>query len=354
MKIAYLTNHIGQTGVNQVISDLVEVMVEHGHSCQVFYLKDAEKEMAFSCSVSKLTKARDLNGFDMIHAHGIGPELYLLGHGFHRWKNVEGRRTRLVTTLHCYCFQDFMDLYGRLKGFSLGLLYLISKLPFDQVVCLSKDMMGYYQPFVPKRKLTYAYNTRIINPQNAKLTDAELQEICLFKGEGILIGMNCVLLYRKGVDVMLKALALLPSEYRLFIAGDGKERSAFENLAKALGGAGRVCFAGMRKEASRYLPYYDIYALPSRSEGFPISLLEAAAFGCKVVASRIPAVEECFSDEDLGKFDMPDEVALAEAVKKTAANADMGNQIRKTFEKEYSPKKFYERYFAIYHGGGSL
>ena len=43
MRVAYLTNHIGQTGVNQVIRDLVYVMNAKGHECKVFYLKEVEK-----------------------------------------------------------------------------------------------------------------------------------------------------------------------------------------------------------------------------------------------------------------------------------------------------------------------
>lgn len=348
MRFLYLTNHLGQTGVNQVVKDLVCVMMEHGHQCKVFYLKDVDKQMDFSCPVAKLERREDLERYDVIHIHGIGPELYLLKHCWHRWKNDKGERTKLITTLHCYCFQDFLDLYGKLKGILLGLLYLFTKLPFDKVVCLSKDMMKYYSGYIPKRKLTYAYNTRFVDEPIPGLTKEEQSVIDGIKGDGILIGMNCVLLYRKGIDVMLKALAKLPERYRLFIAGDGKERNTFEQMAREFGVAERVFFAGMKKAAYRYLPYYDIYALPSRSEGFPISLLEAAACGCKVVASRLPAVEECFSDEEISKFDMPDEKALAEAILRIEADDQMGRKLQTAYLEKYSPQRFYERYAEIY------
>ena len=348
MRIAYLTNHIGQTGVNQVIRDLVHVMTSNGHECRVFFLKKVERPVSFECEVSQLDGGANLDGYDVIHAHGIWPELYVLKHYCHRWKNREGRRTKLITTLHCYCFQDFFDLYGRLKGFMLGVLYLIAKLPFDKVVCLSRDMMKYYQKYVPENKLTYAYNTRILDEIIPTLTDAERLEVEVFKGSGILIGMNCVLLYRKGIDVMLKAMVLLPLQYKLYIAGDGKERTTFEQMARDLGISDRVHFAGMKKDAYRYLPYYDIYALPSRSEGFPISLLEAAACGCKVVASRLPAVEECFTEEEIAKFDMPDERALANAILKANDDSQLGRKLHTAYQKNYSPQRFYERYAEIY------
>lgn len=347
MKIAYFVNHIGQTGVNQVVSDLAAVMGENGHGCKIFYLRKSDAPMAFPCDVSMLKSTADLQGYDVIHAHGIGPEQYLLRHCWHRWKNERGTRTKLVTTLHCYCFQDFQDLYGAVKGFLLGLLYLLAKIPFDRVVCLSQNMMQYYQKFISKRKLTFAYNTSILESEE-KLSEEEKLELETFKGDATLIGMNCVLLYRKGIDVMLKAMTLLPLKYKLFIAGDGKERNVFEKMTHDLGIADRVYFAGQRKNAYRYLPYYDIYALPSRSEGFPISLLEAAAYGNKVVASKLPIVEECFSDDEISKFEMPDENALAEAVIKLETDSDIGSRLQKVYQEKFSPEKFYERHLFIY------
>lgn len=348
MKIAYFTNHLGQTGVNQVVRDLVYVMNANGHECKVFYLKEVEKLVSFDCEVSKLNRVEELEGYDIIHTHGIWPELYLLKHLWHKFRNENGERTKQITTLHCYCFQDFLDLYGKLEGILLGLLYLLTKLPFGKVVCLSKDMMKYYNCYIPKRKLTYAYNTRIIDEPIPDLTKEEQCEINGIKGDGILIGMNCVLLYRKGIDVMLKAIALLPERYRLFVAGDGKERKTFEQMACELGVSDRVLFAGMKKDAFRYLPYYDIYALPSRSEGFPISLLEAAACSCKVVASRLPAVEECLSDEEIAKFDMPDEKALAEAILRIEDDDQMGRKLQTAYQEKYSPQRFCDRYAEIY------
>lgn len=363
MRIAYLTNHIGQTGVNQVIRDLVHVMTSNGHECRVFFLKNIERPVSFDCEVLHLDGVNELDGYDVIHTHGIWPELFVCRWRLHTMFQVSSlmlkkkrsvksgkvhERPKLVTTLHCYCFQDFFDLYGRLKGFMLGVLYLATKLPFDKVVCLSQNMVNYYRGYISQQKLTYAYNTRIIDGHIPELSEEEQREIDNFKGHRTLIGMSCVLLYRKGIDVMLKAMTLLPEDYRLFIAGDGKERKTFEQMARELGISERVLFAGMKKDAYRYLPYYDIYALPSRSEGFPISLLEAAACGCKVVASRLPAVEECFTEEEIAKFDMPDEKALADAILRAEANAEFGGNLKKAFEEKYSPEVFYRKYLEIY------
>lgn len=346
MSIAYIVTHLGQTGVNQVVADLVTQMGAHGHECRVFYMEEVELEMSFSCETVLLNNREQLKGFDVIHAHGLKPEIWVMKLLWRHRK--EFQKARLITTLHCYCFQDFCDLYGKLKGILMGGLYLLTKRSFDQVVCLSKDMMRYYERWLPKKKLTYAYNTSVIDGQNLTVTDEEEKILQQQKGDGILIGMNCVLIYRKGIDVMLKAMKLLPENYRLIIVGDGKEKASFQQMAQDYSLGNRVLFAGRRKDAYRYLPYYDIYAMPSRSEGFPLVLLEAAACGTKVVASRLPVVKECFTDDEVITFDMPEEQALADAIVKAYQNQQLGERLQQRFEQDYAPDPFYRRYDQIY------
>ena len=346
MKIAYLIAHLGQTGVNQVVVDLVVQMQGHGHECCVFYMEKVEHEMDIPCETVLLTDRDQLKGFDVIHAHGLKPEMWIVKKV---WRHKrEYQNTKFVTTLHCYCFQDFCDLYGSFKGGLMGGLYLLVKRPFDKVVCLSKDMRQYYTKWLPKRKLTYAYNTRNIDSKLYFVSDDEQEMLSSFKGNGTLIGMNCVLIYRKGIDVMLKAMALLPKTFKLIIMGEGQERSAFEQMSHELGIEQRVFFAGMQKDAFRFLPYYDIYAMPSRSEGFPLVLLEAAAYGTKVVASSLPVVKECFTDDEVITFDMPEAQALADTIIKANEKKDLGKRLKQRFEMDYAPTAFFNRYIDIY------
>lgn len=347
MKVAYIVAHLGRTGVNGVVLDLVKQMQAHGHHSTVFFLEAGKAEMAFPCETMELNNWKLLKGYDIVHAHGLKPEIFIFKHLWKR-KGKEFSQTRFITTLHCYCFQDFFDLYGKVKGVLMGCVYLLVKAAFDRVVCLSKDMMHYYEQWLPKRKLTYAYNTRDICLANLTLSEDEQNMINTFKGESTLIGMNCVLLYRKGIDVMLKALALLPQEYKLMIVGEGKEKDAFKQMAQTLGLKGRVLFAGRRPDAYRFLPYYDIYAMPSRSEGFPLVLLEAAAYGTKVVASSLPVVTECFSGHEVITFKMPDEKELAAAISKAIEDKDLGERLKERFDKDFSPETFYQNYMRIY------
>lgn len=343
MKIAYILNHLGQTGVNHVVLDLIQQMQRHGHDCRLFYFEDNDEPIAFPCATEKISPAKgtiDFNAYDVVHTHGSKANLYVLRH-----KPRHGK-ARCIATLHCYVFQDFIDLYGRIKGFLLGLVFLLSVLRHDKIVTLSKDAMTYYSRWLSRQKLCYVYNTRDIDKAE-NLTPDERKEILSFKGDGILIGMNCVLILRKGIDVMLKAMRLLPDTYKLYIVGTGKEEALFKSMVdKDL--APRIHFAGARPRAHRYLSLYDIYALPSRSEGFPLALLEAADYGKRVVSSALPVVKECFTDDELITFPMPSETALAAAIQTAMTCPELCTNIKKRFDRDYSPESFYRRYMIIY------
>ena len=344
MTIAYLINHPGVSGVNNVVFDLVSQFQSCGHQCVVYCLEERGEAMDFPCSVRKMDES--IYQADVIHAHGLAPMLWVSKHK-RRLKQRGNASPKLITTLHCYCWQDFADTYSPLKGALLSLLFLFSARAFDKIVCLSRHMQHYYRGKMPARKLTYAYNTRMLSSTET-LSAEEQQQLERFKGNDILIGMNCVLLLRKGIDVMLKALALLPQHYKLWIVGDGKEADNFKQLAAQLSLQHRVCFAGHRPQAHRYLPFYDIYTLPSRSEGFPLSLLEAAIYAKKVVASKLPIVQECFNEREIATFSMPSEQELAAAIIAVTSDDAIGERLKARFQSTYSPQSFYQNYLRIY------
>ncbi len=97
----------------------------------------------------------------------------------------------------------------------------------------------------------------------------------------------------KGHDVLIDAMALLPNrQVHLAIAGDGSQRQALQAQAIARGVADRVHFLGLCTDMPALLPAFDVFCLPSRAEGLPLSVLEAQAVGIPVVASDVGALRE--------------------------------------------------------------
>jgi rhamnosyl/mannosyltransferase len=95
----------------------------------------------------------------------------------------------------------------------------------------------------------------------------------------------------KGLDVLIKALALDPTLFGL-IAGDGPYTSAIHEEASRLGIQDRVMFLGSISHAEklRLLAAADVFAFPSteKTEAYGISQVEAMAMGAPVVASNLP------------------------------------------------------------------
>lgn len=83
----------------------------------------------------------------------------------------------------------------------------------------------------------------------------------------------------------------------LAIAGDGEERAALEQLTNSLGLSDRVHFLGHLDGIERFYRAVDCLCLPSHSEGYPLTLIEAQACGLSVVATRVGGVPEAVCPE---------------------------------------------------------
>jgi glycosyltransferase involved in cell wall biosynthesis len=91
----------------------------------------------------------------------------------------------------------------------------------------------------------------------------------------------------KGIDLLVEALAILQPQHpnlKLTILGTGPEESNLRQLALTFGVTESVHFAGHANPAE-YFPNATLFVLPSRHEGMPNALLEAAAAGLPIVAT---------------------------------------------------------------------
>ena len=120
----------------------------------------------------------------------------------------------------------------------------------------------------------------------------------------------------KGVDVLLQALKSLEGA-TCTIAGDGEDRQEFETLASALGLADRVRFTGSLP-ARRAFAMGRVLVMPSRAESFPYVVLEAAAAGLPIIASRVGGIPEVLPANALVAPAEPEALAAAMAELKSA------------------------------------
>ena len=118
---------------------------------------------------------------------------------------------------------------------------------------------------------------------------------------------------QKGIDVAVAALPKV-ADAVLVVLGEGPERAALEERARALGVADRVFFPGRAGDVVPWLRRAALFVHPARWEGFGLVLLEAMLASLPVVASRVSAIPEVVADGETGllvEADDPDALAAA-------------------------------------------
>ena len=133
----------------------------------------------------------------------------------------------------------------------------------------------------------------------------------------------------KGLDVLLDAMALLDDDVTLTQIGGGPDRDRLVRRRDELGLQDRVEFAQLPWEvrAGDEIGRHDVFVLPSRVEGLPVTIMEAMLARVAIVATDVGSVREELDDGRTGRVVAPeDPVALAAVV---AELVDDGEQRRR-------------------------
>ena len=153
---------------------------------------------------------------------------------------------------------------------------------------------------------------------------------------------------RKGADQIIRALPYLP-DVKLFMVWRAPDRPDLRQLAKELNVEKQILFAGFREDAYRYQKYYDAFVIPSRSEGFPLAMLEAVALKCNMISSDIPIFKEFFDEDEISFFHLEDTPSMINAIKESQKN----NKSEKAYQKYlklFSPDVIADKYLEVYKG----
>lgn len=344
MKILYIVPSLAYEGPIFVVRSLVRVMTEHGHYCKVVYF-DEKRVNDLKCDTEKINffNKTDFSKYDVVHSHGLRPDAYVFMH-----KPFSHTKTMYVTTMHNLLFQEWDLRYGIFKSRVCGHIWLKLTSRHDTIISLTNIGKSYYSRWINSKKIRVAYNTISINDND--LSDEEKKQIIDFKQGRIVLGINCRLTRRKGIDMIIKALKKLDN-YCLTIVGDGDSMDELVTLAESENVRDRVLFVGRKEEAFRYLPYYDIFMATSRSEGFGLSLVEGMAFRKSIVCSDIPVFKELVTENEVSFFELENIQLLTNAIIEATTNYK-GENAYNRYIRDYLPEKFYKTHIDIYTNSG--
>ena len=219
----------------------------------------------------------------------------------------------------------------------------------DRIVTLSRDMLEYYASLGLKRSnLVYVYNSRNIESADTPVIPAaDIEAIRAVKANRTLIGVSASLTARKGFHQLIHLLASR-TDLALVIIGSGPEQERLAQLANDLKVSDRVLLTGYRIDAQRYFGLFDIYAMTSYSEGFPLVLIEAAVHKCRIVCSDTPLFRELFTDREVAFFALDDIPSLSLAVDHALNINDIHIRFAEVMATKYSMDAMIGNYMKVY------
>lgn len=159
---------------------------------------------------------------------------------------------------------------------------------------------------------------------------------------------------------LLEAFALVLKQRpkcRLELLGEGELRESVEDYAAELGISDRVSFLGTQPDVYPYLHNADIFLLPSRFEGMPMTIIEAMGTGLPVVASAVGGVPDMLTDGESGLLVSAEPEQVAAAVLRLAESEALRAQLGQRAKQEsvrFSDSYMAQCYCEVYSKGGQV
>lgn len=212
---------------------------------------------------------------------------------------------------------------------------------------------------IPEKKIKVLYNfveLEKFNPEVLKKYDRNRQRKKLgIRGGDFVIGFAGRLSNVKGCEHLIKSIPYINiPDFKVLIAGDGVDRKNLEKLAEKLNVTEKIIFLGYVKEILNFYGIIDVLIVPSKSESFGISVIEAQACGVPVIASNVGAINELIKNEENGLlFEFANEKDLAEKIELIEKDKDLRERLIKNglcSVKEYSLENCLEVLDLVYGG----
>jgi glycosyltransferase involved in cell wall biosynthesis len=219
------------------------------------------------------------------------------------WANLAALATgtSLVSTLNSW----YANEHGKasLKGKIYTSLELASNQSLDLYITVSeKDRQSLLKAGLPEDKVELIYNAVDTNLAAIPGDSEWLRQKFGLPPASVICTAVGRLVPVKGYDVLVSAMQRIASQVpQLFclIVGEGESREELSNQIEQAGLQDRVHLAGYydRENAMSILKSSDIFVMPSRYEGTPIALLEAAALARPILASATGGIPELVQHE---------------------------------------------------------
>lgn len=287
---------------------------------------------------------------DILHCHGARG--LLMGLMVRRFAKAP-----VVSTVH----SDYrLDYLGRpLAKMTYGSIYTLDLRRADYYIGVSDPMTDILidRGFPPEKIYTIYNGIDFETPIHCESRADFFSSVHFHVAPGdVVAGIVARLSPVKDIPTLLRAMAIAckkASNLKLAIAGDGEDREKLENMAKELGIADKVCFAGWLTDINSFYNAIDMNLLTSISETFPYALTEGCRMKRATIASRVGGVPVLIDDGLNGLIFEPQNAAqLAEHLLTLANDSHlretMGQLLYQKASRQFSIRSMVQTQIDIY------
>lgn len=281
--------------------------------------------------IGKLRKI--LSQYDIVHTHNTACQYFVS-----LARRLSRSKTRIVTTEH--------NTFNRRREYPL--LRHVDRViyrKYDAIIAISDKTWENLTAFVGND-----FPISIINNGIDLSPYADFKPNVPQPDEDVTVTMVAAFRPQKNQDTLLKAIALLPTRYKLWLLGDGERRGELETLADSLGIKDRVTFWGNQKDVPSFIRQSNIMVLSSHWEGLSLSLLESMASRRPMIVSEVDGLRDIAGNVAV-TVRHEDETQLADAITSLATDKALYEKISSQCHAEamkYDIDKMAESYNNLY------
>jgi glycosyltransferase involved in cell wall biosynthesis len=326
------------------------ILMAPGHNVRLFVSKDS------------LTKRRALEkGIPIIELDSRQKLSLLVEEVI---QNFSGERPDFAVAYHSQDRKVVMKLKAKFKKEIISIAYrqnislstpfigsLLYNRYFDFMVACSQGVAGsLIKERIKKNKVYVIHNTTEVPSDISTLSGEKIRNQFGIKDRIILGISSWFHKERKGFDILFNSFSKLDARFVLLIIGIPKEnqQEVFEYASTFGIAEGKLLMPGFIDNIYEYYKAMDIFLLPSRSEGFSLALLEAAASGLPLIASKIPGNDEFIEHGKNGLlFNISKPEDLTKDILKLANNRKLAGELAisaiNSFNKEFTLERYAEK-----------
>ncbi len=355
MKILQIITSLRIGGAEKLITDMVPLFIEKGHTVDVLLFDGIEtffKQQLLSQNVKVISLGVNtfvynpllifklipiIKQYDIVHTHNTACQYFVaIASKFLNHKDI-----KFITTEH--------NTTNRRRN--IHWLRPIEKWMYKQyntIICISDKVKENLQECIGSNYPIKIIYNGIDIPKYIHAISLN-REILGLK-DNFIICMVAGFRLQKDQDTLIRAMKRLPNNFHLWLIGDGERRKELELLTQKEELADRVKFWGIRSDIPQLLKTADIIVMSSHWEGLSLSSIEGMSSGKPFVASDVDGLHEIVNGYGV-LFQEGNDKALSETILKLIQNKTLYANIAEKCQKratEFDLHTTIDSYLSIY------